>query len=164
MTNPLIASLAKAVEAAPTDVALRLHLAEMLLADGQLDAALGHCATALQQDPASGSARALMGRALGGIPQPQTGPPAEATPVESAPADGFAWEAAGTEGKGVAPQPMVGEGGAGAGPEGGGWGVERGAVRPAGVGGGRGGKERVPGSVLGAGANTERGKVLGDVS
>lgn len=47
MTNPLIASLAKAVEAAPTDVAPLLHLAEMLLADDQLDAALGHCATAL---------------------------------------------------------------------------------------------------------------------
>ena len=41
MTNPLIASLTRAVEAAPDVVALRLHLAELLLADGDVDAAVG---------------------------------------------------------------------------------------------------------------------------
>ena len=142
MTNPLIASLAKAVEAAPTDVALRLHLAEMLLADGQLDVALGHCATALQQDPASGPARALMGRALGGIPQPPTGPPAEATPVESAPAGGFDWKAAESEVEGLAPEPLFVHSDAGADPEVGAWDVERGTGRLADVGGKRAGKER----------------------
>jgi SpoVK/Ycf46/Vps4 family AAA+-type ATPase len=161
MTNPLIASLAKAVEAAPTDVALRLHLAEMLLADGQLDAALGHCATALQQDPASGSARALMGRALGGIPQPQTGPPAEATPVESAPADGFDWKAAESEVKDIAPEPMFVEGDAGAEPEVGAWDVERATVRLADVGGMREVKERILVSFLAPMQNPEMRKLYG---
>ncbi len=161
MTNPLIASLAKAVEAAPTDVALRLHLAELLLADGQLDAALGHCATALQQDPASGSARALMGRALGGIPQPQTGPPAEATPVESAPADGFDWKAAESEVKGFAPEPMFVEGDAGAEPEVGAWDVERATVRLADVGGMREVKERILVSFLAPMQNPEMRKLYG---
>ncbi|HQG11726.1 MAG TPA: ATP-binding protein [Dermatophilaceae bacterium] len=161
MTNPLIASLAKAVEAAPTDVALRLHLAELLLADGQLDAALGHCATALQQDPASGSARALMGRALGGIPQPQTGPPAEATPVESAPADGFDWKAAESEVKDIAPEPMFVEGDAGAEPEVGAWDVERATVRLADVGGMREVKERILVSFLAPMQNPEMRKLYG---
>jgi SpoVK/Ycf46/Vps4 family AAA+-type ATPase len=161
MTNPLIASLAKAVEAAPTDVALRLHLAEMLLADGQLDAALGHCATALQQDPASGSARALMGRALGGIPQPQTGPPAEATRVESAPADGFDWKAAESEVKDIAPEPMFVEGDAGAEPEVGAWDVERATVRLADVGGMREVKERILVSFLAPMQNPEMRKLYG---
>ena len=161
MTNPLIASLAKAVEAAPTDVALRLHLAELLLADGQLDAALGHCATALQQDPASGSARALMGRALGGIPQPQTGPPAEATPVESAPADGFDWSAAESEVKDIAPEPMFVEGDAGAEPEVGAWDVERATVRLADVGGMREVKERILVSFLAPMQNPEMRKLYG---
>jgi SpoVK/Ycf46/Vps4 family AAA+-type ATPase len=161
MTNPLIASLAKAVEAAPTDVALRLHLAEMLLADGQLDAALGHCATALQQDPASGSARALMGRALGGIPQPQTGPPAEATPVESGPAHGFDWSAAESEVKDIAPEPMFVEGDAGAEPEVGAWDVERATVRLADVGGMREVKERILVSFLAPMQNPEMRKLYG---
>ena len=161
MTNPLIASLAKAVEAAPTDVALRLHLAEMLLADDQLDAALGHCATALQQDPASGPARALMGRALGGIPQPPTGPPAEATPVESAPAGGFDWKAAESEVEGFAPEPMFVQRDAGADPEVGAWDVERGTVRLADVGGMREVKERILVSFLAPMQNPEMRKLYG---
>ncbi len=161
MTNPLIASLAKAVEAAPTDVALRLHLAELLLADGQLDAALGHCATALQQDPASGSARALMGRALGGIPQPQTGPPAEATPADSGQAHGFDWSAAESEVKDIAPEPMFVEGDAGAEPEVGAWDVERATVRLADVGGMREVKERILVSFLAPMQNPEMRKLYG---
>ena len=83
MTNPLIASLTRAVDAAPDDVALRVHLAELLLADGLQDEALAHCAAALQRDPSSTAARTLMGRALGGIPQP--GPEGTQTPGYAAP-------------------------------------------------------------------------------
>ena len=64
--NPLIASLARAVEAAPDDVTLRLHLAELLLADGRHDDAVSHCAAALQRDPGNTTARELMTRAMGG--------------------------------------------------------------------------------------------------
>ena len=83
MTNPLIASLTRAVDAAPDDVALRVHLAELLLADGLQDEALAHCAAALQRDPSNTAAPAPMGRALGGIPQP--GPKGTQTPGYAAP-------------------------------------------------------------------------------
>ena len=48
--NPLIASLARAVEAAPDDVTLRVHLAELLLGDGRQDAAVA-TAPRPQRDP-----------------------------------------------------------------------------------------------------------------
>ncbi len=164
MTNPLIASLEKAVDAAPTEVALRLHLAEILLADGQLDAALAHCATALQQDPASGPARALMGRALGGIRQPPVGPPAEAThptPAVSGHPGGFDWKAAESEVKDIAPEPMFVERDAGAEPEVGAWDVERATVRLADVGGMREVKERIVVSFLAPMQNPKMRKLYG---
>ena len=164
MTNPLIASLEKAVDAAPTEVALRLHLAEILLADGQLDAALAHCATALQQDPASGPARALMGRALGGIRQPPVGPPAEAThptPAVSGHPGGFDWKAAESEVKDIAPEPMLVERDAGAEPEVGAWDVERATVRLADVGGMREVKERIVVSFLAPMQNPKMRKLYG---
>ncbi len=164
MTNPLIASLEKAVDAAPTEVALRLHLAEILLADGQLDAALAHCATALQQDPASGPARALMGRALGGIRQPPVGPLAEAThptPAVSGHPGGFDWKAAESEVKDIAPEPMFVERDAGAEPEVGAWDVERATVRLADVGGMREVKERIVVSFLAPMQNPKMRKLYG---
>ena len=77
MSNPLIESLTRAVEAAPGDVPLRLHLAELLVADGQQDA-ITHCAVALQHAPGNAAARALMGRAMAG--------PASAAPLPPHPA------------------------------------------------------------------------------
>ena len=133
MTNPLIASLTRAVEAAPEDVALRLHLAELLLAEGDGDAAVGHCAMALQRDPGNAQARALMGRALHGIPdavvpsseavaatpegespaEPGATPPAQPPVQPTAPdaGSGFDWAAAESEVEGFAPEPMFVEGG-----------------------------------------------------
>ncbi|WP_432559369.1 AAA family ATPase [Granulicoccus sp. GXG6511] len=64
MPNPLIESLLHAVEARPTDVPLRLHLAELLIQDGRGPEAVQHCAIALQHDPTSTQAHALMGRAF----------------------------------------------------------------------------------------------------
>ncbi|KMO67973.1 tetratricopeptide repeat protein [Mycolicibacterium chlorophenolicum] len=82
MTDPLIESLRRAVERAPDDALLRLHLAEQLLAAGAVDDAIAECATVLSQDPTCGEARQLMARSV--------------TPAEPA-AGGFDWAAADRE-------------------------------------------------------------------
>lgn len=64
MTNTLIDSLTRAVEAAPDDVRLRTHLAELLIGAGRNAEAVTHCAIALQHAPTDETARALMARAL----------------------------------------------------------------------------------------------------
>ena len=79
VSNPLIESLTRAVEGAPGDVPLRLHLAELLVADGQQDAAITHCAVALQHSPGNAAARALMGRAMAGTAGDRTDPAAYRT-------------------------------------------------------------------------------------
>jgi thioredoxin-like negative regulator of GroEL len=69
--SPLIQTLRSAVAAAPDDVPLRLHLAELLLTAGHSDAAVAEAAVALQHAPADAQARGLMVRAMGG---PATAP------------------------------------------------------------------------------------------
>ncbi|MFF9014857.1 AAA family ATPase [Streptomyces sp. NPDC014870] len=78
--SPLIRSLRAAVAAAPEDVPLRLHFAELLLAEGRGDEAVTEAAVALQHAPGDEAARALMIRAMG---LPAT-PAAPATPAVSA--------------------------------------------------------------------------------
>ena len=51
MSAPLIESMIAAVEASPTDLPLRLHLAELLVTAGRGPEAVTHLAVALQQDP-----------------------------------------------------------------------------------------------------------------
>ncbi|MEW2136585.1 ATP-binding protein [Streptomyces sp. NPDC005409] len=63
--SPLIQSLRTAVAAAPGDVPLRLHLAELLLSSGLHDAAVTEVAAALQHAPGDAAARELMVRAMG---------------------------------------------------------------------------------------------------
>ncbi|MFE0775480.1 ATP-binding protein [Streptomyces sp. NPDC058861] len=63
--SPLIRSLRAAVAAAPGDVPLRLHFAELLLAEGRSDEAVAEAAVALQHAPGDAGARALMVRAMG---------------------------------------------------------------------------------------------------
>lgn len=77
--SPLLTSLLTATEAAPTDVPLRLHLAELLKADGDEVEAIRHCAAALAVQPTDSGARALMGRLLGvsGAPAQQSVAPQE---------------------------------------------------------------------------------------
>ena len=70
----LIRSLRVAVQASPDDVPLRLHLAELLLDVGKVEEAVTHVAAALQREPNSLEARALMGRAMAS----QAGPPVPA--------------------------------------------------------------------------------------
>ncbi|MBW1600432.1 26S protease regulatory subunit [Streptomyces sp. JJ38] len=102
--SPLIQSLRGAVAAAPDDVPLRLHLAELLLAAGRASEAVAEVAVALQHAPDDGSARALMTRAVGAPPvePPPVEPPASAPapPVPAAdgaqPAIGAAGHDAGT--------------------------------------------------------------------
>ncbi|MEV6674006.1 ATP-binding protein [Streptomyces sp. NPDC051162] len=62
--SPLIMSLRTAVEAAPDDVPLRLHLAQLLLDAGLGQDAIGHVAAALQREPGNAEAQALIARAV----------------------------------------------------------------------------------------------------
>jgi len=71
------------VNAAPDDVPLRLHLAELLAEHGHADEAIRELSEVLARDPASEDARALMTRLL------QT-PPAEGDEA----GEGFAWDVA----------------------------------------------------------------------
>uniref|UniRef100_A0AAU2VV58 ATP-binding protein n=1 Tax=Streptomyces sp. NBC_00008 TaxID=2903610 RepID=A0AAU2VV58_9ACTN len=84
--SPLIQSLRTAVTAAPADVPLRLHLAQLLLEADRSDEAVAEAAVALQHAPGDAQARDLMARAMG-------------TPTPSAPQPprtraGFDWRAA----------------------------------------------------------------------
>jgi len=95
--SPLIRSLRAAVAAAPGDVPLRLHLAGLLLAAGQQDAAVAEAAVALQHAPGDPEARELMIRAMGTPAKPE--PPGSR--------DGFDWQAAEAEVGDVVPPRFV---------------------------------------------------------
>ncbi|GAA2335936.1 ATP-binding protein [Streptomyces cuspidosporus] len=87
--SPLIQSLRAAVAAAPGDVPLRLHLAELLLTAGRNDAAVAEVAVALQHAPGDPQARELMARAMGAPALPRQSeqsappPPAQAPPTRT---------------------------------------------------------------------------------
>ncbi len=174
MTNPLIASLMRAVEAAPDDLTLRLHLAEVLLTDGQLDEALAHCAAALQGDPSNAAARGLMSRALHGIPaagaeatsQSQadasmpSAPGAQPHAAPTSQSNEFDWAAAESEVESFAPEPMFVDSG-GPEPVVDAWDVERATIQLADVGGMREVKERLMVSFLAPMRNPEMRKLYG---
>ncbi|MEN2420330.1 tetratricopeptide repeat protein [Streptomyces rimosus] len=135
--SALVRSLRGAVAAAPEDVPLRLHLAELLLEAGHNDAAITEVAVALQHAPGDEKARELMGRAMGApapapapvqqasapvqqepapvqrtpAPVQQTPPAPPAGPVQEKPADarrgGFDWQAAEGEIRDVVPPRFV---------------------------------------------------------
>ena len=65
MTNPLIDSLTAVVSDRPGDVPLRLHLAELLIADGRGADAVPHLGVVLASEPTNERAAALMRSALG---------------------------------------------------------------------------------------------------
>ncbi|MFE2144373.1 AAA family ATPase [Streptomyces sp. NPDC059456] len=104
--SPLIRSLRAAVAAAPEDVPLRLHFAELLLAEGRHDEAVTQAAVALQHAPGDVAVRGLMVRAMQpptvGTPPPAataTPPRAGASAVPPPATDGtqrpgFDWAAA----------------------------------------------------------------------
>jgi SpoVK/Ycf46/Vps4 family AAA+-type ATPase len=91
MSDALIDSLTAAVAARPDDVALRLHLAELLVAAGRAGEAIGHAAHVLAGNPADEAARRVMTAALpGGAPAPE-------------PRGGVDWDALEGEFEGVVP-------------------------------------------------------------
>jgi len=68
VSEPLLAGLRLAVEAAPEDVAIRLHLAQLLHSAGHRDEAVRQAAAVLQREPANLEAIALIsddGKAAG---------------------------------------------------------------------------------------------------
>ena len=86
MTDPLIESLTRAVEATPDDVRLRTHLAELLVDADRNAEAVTHCAVALQYAPTDERARTIMARALSPqAAQPPVGQPAEPAPSAASP-------------------------------------------------------------------------------
>ncbi|MEV2243761.1 ATP-binding protein [Streptomyces sp. NPDC049970] len=90
--SPLIQSLRAAVAAAPADVPLRLHLAQLLLEAERFDDAVAEAAVALQHAPGDTQARALMARAMGAEPlSPEQSPQSE---QPSRLRTGFDWKAA----------------------------------------------------------------------
>ncbi|MEU4728924.1 ATP-binding protein [Streptomyces sp. NPDC023588] len=102
--SPLIQSLRTAVAAAPEDVPLRLHLAELLLSAGLHDAAVTEAAAALQHAPGDGAARELMVRAMG-MPAAPT-PVAENTSTVADPVS--SGDSAATSAESAAPADPVG--------------------------------------------------------
>lgn len=82
----LLAAIDVAVRADPANRALRLHLADLLLDDGQHVAALGHCELLLQQSQDDADALARKNAALAGFGMPTPTPQPTATEqVTSAP-------------------------------------------------------------------------------
>ena len=98
MNEALIDSLMRAVEANPTDVPLRLHLARLLVERGTGSEAVAHLASVLAADPNHKEASTLMSQALGVV---ATGQPARTTDRAS----GFDWTAAEQQVDGII-QPM----------------------------------------------------------
>ncbi|MFB7606444.1 ATP-binding protein [Streptomyces gardneri] len=184
--SPLISSLRTAVAAAPGDVPLRLHFAELLLSEGRNEEAVAEAAVALQHAPGDAAARALMMRAMGvpstSTPEPGPAPvqppvvekpeaptqapaPTEA-PAPSAPAPAFDWAAAEQQ-----VQDLVGprfledpqaEGGEGAAGDAAAWDVDApGAVRLADVGGMEEVKDRLEAAFLAPMRNPELRRLYG---
>jgi AAA+ superfamily predicted ATPase len=167
--SPLIQSLRTAVAAAPADVPLRLHLAELLLDAGQHDAAVAEVAVALQHAPGDAQARDLMARAMGVPRQPAPEAP-EPPKAPEAPAaterGGFDWRAAEEQVGDVVPPRFVesplaadGEGDPG---DASAWDVEvPGAVRLADVGGMQDVKDRLEAAFLAPLRNPELRRLYG---
>lgn len=85
MTNPLIDSLTAVVSDRPGDVPLRVHLAELLIADGRGADAVPHLGVVLASEPTNERAAALMRSALGVPEAPaQVAPTAEAMAAPAA--------------------------------------------------------------------------------
>jgi SpoVK/Ycf46/Vps4 family AAA+-type ATPase len=158
----LINSLRAAVGASPEDVPLRLHLAELLLDAGAVDEAVTQVAAALQREPASESARALMARAVGDGSALRPAPPeqaqAQAQDTPAAPA-GFDWNDAEKQLSDIVAPRFVD--GAGTDPDTAGFEVQDSRVRLADVGGMTEVKKRLDAAFLAPMRNPELRKLYG---
>ena len=142
----LFDSLRAAVNAAPDDVRLRLHLAELLAERGHADEAIRELSEVLARDPASDDARALMTRLL-------STSPAEGDVA----AEGFAWDVAEAD-LGSALPPMF-VGGAPTEPALDSWDIERADITLDDVGGMQDVKERLQASFIAPLRNEELRKL-----
>lgn len=119
MNDAVIDSLRRAVAAEPDDMALRLHLAELLADAGRGAEAVGEAAVVLQREPMNAAARELMARALGNAPaEPPAAPPpgpspeplvAQASAPDSPAPQPFDWSAAEHQVADIAGPMFVGE-------------------------------------------------------
>jgi AAA+ superfamily predicted ATPase len=175
--SPLIRSLRTAVDAAPGDVPLRLHLAELLLAAEQPDAAVAEVAVALQHAPGDGQARTLMARAMGApapagtqdrplASTPTTVQASTSAPAGQEPRTDFDWSAAADQVGDVIPPrfveaPLTADGSGDPG-DAGAWDVAApGAMRLADVGGMQEVKERLEAAFLAPMRNPDLRKLYG---
>jgi SpoVK/Ycf46/Vps4 family AAA+-type ATPase len=153
----LLLSLRAAVERAPEEAPLRLHLAQLLLETGQRPEALQHIARALADDPASAEAQALMVTALAQEAEPALAPDPSPTP---APAEAdFDWDKATEQLGDVLPPMFVDSDGAEGRTDA--WEVERVAIKLDDVGGLTEVKERLEASFLGPLRNPELRRLYG---
>ena len=95
--DALIASLLAAVESAPDDVPLRLHLASLLLDRGRPQEALRQATAALEREPSSEQARRLIDRAASDMAPTPAAEPGQSDPP------GFDWSGAEDQLRGVVP-------------------------------------------------------------
>ncbi|MDL9980665.1 ATP-binding protein [Microbacterium sp. ASV49] len=102
--DPLIDSLRRAIEAAPDDVPLRVHLVRILLERGHVDEARAQAGAAIALAPADPAAHAAMTAALAaGAAEPADGAQdARSEAADSAGTAGFDWHAAEDDVKDVA--------------------------------------------------------------
>lgn len=91
--DPVIRELSNAVDKSPDLIELRMHLAGLLADKRRYAEALGHCSTALTQEPGNANALALLQRCSAALAAPPTEAPA---PVAEQPAanEGFDWSSA----------------------------------------------------------------------
>jgi SpoVK/Ycf46/Vps4 family AAA+-type ATPase len=161
----LLTSLLTAVEAAPEDVPLRLHVAGLLAERGRPAEALQHCSQALARDPGNAEALALLQRITAAMAKP-TPPPVTPQPVPPQPVPpqpepqrlhGFDWAQAEDEVADItepvpvqddAPSPVVED-------------IERPGIRLADVGGMQQVKERLELAFLGPMRNPQLAKAFG---
>jgi ATP-dependent 26S proteasome regulatory subunit len=150
----LLTSLLAAVDAAPDDVPLRLHVAGLLAERGRPAEALQHCSQAIARDPGNADALALLQRLTTAIAPPAT--PATPRP-EPQRLDGFDWAQAEDEVADIAepvpaeddaPTPVVED-------------IEQPGIRLADVGGMQQVKERLELSFLGPMRNPQLAKAFG---
>ena len=147
--NDLLLSLRAAVERAPDDAALRLHLARYLLDSGLRSEALQEVARALADDPESAVGRALMTAALG----PEVPPRAASESSAALEVGDFDWDQAAVDLGDVLPPLFVDGEGSDTPAES--WEIERVAINLGDVGGLDDVKQRLEASFLGPLRNPE---------
>jgi SpoVK/Ycf46/Vps4 family AAA+-type ATPase len=168
MSEEQLASLRRAVEAAPTDIQLRLLLAELLVEGGVGEEAVAHLGVVLQQEPTSTRARELMSLTLrtdkeeAASQTTASAQPDDEDPPREA-GSRFDWAAAESQVDSAVGPMFVGDGGveqAGQSPVDA-WDVERSTVTLADVGGMEEVKQRLEASFLAPMRNPDLSKAYG---